>query len=263
MEAGLRNNKENNMRQKAPEKKQIYVQTTDGRMLQGNAKEVINVEREVVNVEENITPLAQVNIDGNNMGSLHVNSAGNNNDQSVSKEHAIPSSTHHDLPDKAILSPVSPREQSRLQDQQLEKELNDGSDDSWSTDSQDSFVDATQLGGVEGHLAAVNNTTEQHNTEVVTPSNPIGGDINQPVAPNLIPDRVVKDMVFLKESWANMTETDAALQNVEDTSNTGDSNEQEFQLHMSKNQKKAQKKLKQSSRDSYATRSNVPRKPFR
>jgi hypothetical protein len=171
---------------------------------------------------------------------------------------------HHGLTDNAILSPVSPREQLRLQDQQLEKDLNDGSDDSWSTDSKESFVTATQIGGDEVQLAADNNTTEQQYTEVVTPSNPIGGDINLPVAQNLIPDRVVRDMVFLKESWANMTETDdAALQNVEDTSNNGDSNEQGFQLHMSKNQKKAQKKLKQSSRDSYATRSKVPPKPFR
>jgi hypothetical protein len=64
-------------------------------------------------------------------------------------------------------------------------------------------------------------------------------------------------MEFLKESWANMTEADdEALQNA-------DSNEQGFQLHLTKNQKKAQKKLKQSSRDSYATRSKVPPKPFR
>jgi hypothetical protein len=263
MEAGLKSNKESNLRHKAPEKKQIYVQTTDGRLLQGKAKEVINVEREVVNVEANNTPLTHVNIEGNNTESPGVNLVGNNDEHSASKDHEIPA-MHHGLTDNAILSPVSPREQLRLQDQQLEKDLNDGSDDSWSTDSQESFVNATQIGGDEVQLAADNNTTEQQYTEVVTPSNPIGGDINLPVAQNLIPDRVVRDMVFLKESWANMTETDdAALQNVEDTSNNGDSNEQGFQLHMSKNQKKAQKKLKQSSRDSYATRSKVPPKPFR
>jgi hypothetical protein len=33
----------------------------------------------------------------------------------------------------------------RLQDKQLEAELNVGSDDSWSTDSQESFVNNTQL----------------------------------------------------------------------------------------------------------------------
>jgi hypothetical protein len=77
------------------------------------------------------------------------------------------------------------------------------------------------------------------------------------------PDRVAKDMEFLKESWANMTEADETLQNVADTSLIADSNDQGFQIHLSKNQKKAQKKLKQSSRESYATRSKVPPKPFK
>jgi hypothetical protein len=71
-------------------------------------------------------------------------------------------------------------------------------------------------------------------------------------------------MHFLKQSWANMTEAaEEELQQVDDTSLPTNSNEQGFQLHLTKQQKKAQKKITQSSRDSYATRSKVPPKPFR
>jgi hypothetical protein len=67
-------------------------------------------------------------------------------------------------------------------------------------------------------------------------------------------------MAFLKESWANMVEADNETnQNIADTNLHDDG----FQIHMSKNKKKAQKKVKQSSRDSYATRSRVPPKPFK
>jgi hypothetical protein len=95
--------------------------------------------------------------------------------------------------------------------------------------------------------------------------NPIVGETSKIDETNQLPERVVRDMAFLKESWANMTEADdAAQQNVaDDTSPMEDSNDTGFQIHMSKHQKKAQKKLKQSSRDSYATRSKVRPKPFR
>jgi hypothetical protein len=78
-----------------------------------------------------------------------------------------------------------------------------------------------------------------------------------------IPDKVEKDMVFLKESWANMADAEEQLQkNLEDT---GQHNlDDGFQVQLSKGQKRIQKKLKQSSRDSYATRSKgVSPKPFR
>jgi hypothetical protein len=74
---------------------------------------------------------------------------------------------------------------------------------------------------------------------------PLAGETSRQDAALHTPDRVAKDLVFLKESWANMVEAEG------------------FQIHMSKNKKKAQKKVKQSSRDSYATRSRVPPKPFK
>jgi hypothetical protein len=81
--------------------------------------------------------------------------------------------------------------------------------------------------------------------------------------PILTPVRVQKDMAFLKESWVNMVEMEEN-QNIDqaDTS-VGHLSEDGFQVKLSKNQKKAQKKASQSSKDSYATRSKVNLKPFK
>jgi hypothetical protein len=172
-----------------------------------------------------------------------------------------------------VLSTVSPQELLRLQDKQLEKELNDVSADNWSTDSQESFVDTTQQVREDRHMAGDNNIESDSITHINSPiiqedirkiaSVPIVGEASKTDESIQTPDRVVRDMTFLKESWANMTEADDALQIVDDTSLIDNSNEQGFQIQMSKNQKKAQKKLKQSSKDSYATRSKVPPKPFK
>jgi hypothetical protein len=73
----------------------------------------------------------------------------------------------------------------------------------------------------------------------------------------------MQDMIFLKESWANMAEQEeheciqAAAVEAHQT------REEEFQIKLSKNQKKAQKKVVKSSNDSYATRSKVNPKPFK
>jgi hypothetical protein len=76
------------------------------------------------------------------------------------------------------------------------------------------------------------------------------------------PDRVIKDMQFLKSSWANMTEEEEEIQkNVEATEQVNP--DEGFQLSISKHQKKALKKKSVSSKDSYATRSKVPSKPFK
>jgi hypothetical protein len=236
---------DNNTKQKTPEKRQIYVQTNDGRPQQVQSKSLINVE--VINVEDNNSQPVLNNIDGNN----NEKAPGSSNHE-IGPSHVGP-----------ILSPVDPHEMLRLQDKHLEAELNVDSADSWSTDSQESFVDTTQLVVNDEQAAAVNdindrNIVEEDHHQITTPLNPIDGGASKLDETQQLPERVARDMAFLKESWANMTETDDVIQqNVEDTSDTG------FQLHLTKHQKKAQKKLKQSSRDSYATRSKVPPKPFR
>jgi hypothetical protein len=70
-------------------------------------------------------------------------------------------------------------------------------------------------------------------------------------------------MNFLKESWANLVESE--MQNPIDETNedqTDKVDDDGFQVQLSKGQKKAQKKLLlQASRDSYTTRSKVSPKP--
>jgi hypothetical protein len=78
------------------------------------------------------------------------------------------------------------------------------------------------------------------------------------------PERVKKDMNFLKESWANMAENEEnetrAIETLEkEIQHSSDG----FQLKVSKGQKKAKKRMNQSSKDSYATRSKVNQKPFK
>ncbi|KAK2429370.1 hypothetical protein QL285_027819 [Trifolium repens] len=263
-------NKDNNKNQKAPEKKKVYVPTHDGRPLQSRA--IINVEKEVINVEKEV-----INVEDHNRKSpQHIIVEPNNNEcVSVTNCHeivpAIPNNNAN-----PVLSPVSPQELLRLQDKELENELNDNTEDDWCTDSNDdTFVDTTQLFAAAGNEAAVNNNDNepsQLNSPIsqldirqaaTVPIDVVVGKIDESV---LTPDRVAKDMAFLKESWANMTEANETLQNVANEVNSNlnaDSNDQGFQIHLSKNQKKAQKKMKRSSRESYATRSKVPPKPFR
>jgi hypothetical protein len=246
----LRATKENNNKLKSTETKKFFVPIHDGRDQQTNSNAIVNVE--VINVEDNQPVLNNNN--GNNNG---VSIGSSTRDVGPSQVNEVP-----------ILSPVDPQVLLRLQDKQLEGELNDDSEDGWSTASRDSFVNNTQLVVNEGHEAA--RTTPVHNSntaeahQLSTPLHPIDGEANQLEEPNRLHDRVIRDMVFLKESWANMTEADEEVQqNVANSSPSEESTDTGFQIHLSKNQKKAQKKLKQSSKDSYATRSKVPPKPFR
>jgi hypothetical protein len=255
----LKNNKEKSMKQKAPEKKKIYVQTNDCRP---KPSEIINVETEVVNVEEQSDKTPQNILVGNNTNAIKVGSKPRELDP------ILQANSFH------ILSPVSPQELLREQDKQLEHELNDGTDDSWSTDSQGSFVDTTQLGAdvmaavYENEIVQVSHGNSSPcqagiRQDTTVSSVPMDGENSKHPEAVPIPDKVARDMAFLKESWANMTEADEAFQNIEATSHAADTTDQGFQIHMSKQQKKSLKKLKQSSRDSYATRSKVASKPFR
>jgi hypothetical protein len=64
-------------------------------------------------------------------------------------------------------------------------------------------------------------------------------------------------MEFLRESWANLADAEDNNNDMMHTAVDG------FQVQLSKQQKRAQKKNLQTSRDSYATRSKVSPKPFK
>jgi hypothetical protein len=151
------------------------------------------------------------------------------------------------------LSPVSPRSLLIAQEKQLANDMNEVSNDD--TGSQTSFVNESQ------NVVVVRQAVASGKSPMESSSQPLSVAVANTAVQ--IPDRVEKDMVFLKESWANMADAEEQLQkNLEDT---GQHNlDDGFQVQLSKGQKRIQKKLKQSSRDSYATRSKgVSPKPFR
>ncbi|MCH99212.1 hypothetical protein A2U01_0020223, partial [Trifolium medium] len=136
----------------------------------------------------------------------------------------------------------SPQTVFKEQDLRLEAELNEELDS-----DREVAVNSLEDSSTKGSFVAV--TQEDHSEEV------------HQIA---TPERVKKDMVFLKESWANMTENEEnetrLIDNLEkDPQQSSDG----FQVKMSKGQRKAKKRVNQSSKDSYATRSKVSLKPFK
>ncbi|WJX20322.1 hypothetical protein P8452_09890 [Trifolium repens] len=68
-------------------------------------------------------------------------------------------------------------------------------------------------------------------------------------------------MEFLKESWANMAEE--ADNEADDSTLVATIPDEGFTVAISKHQKKILRKKTQPSKDSYATRSKVPSRPFK
>jgi hypothetical protein len=234
--------------------KKAYVPISDGRVQHNKSKEHEhnNVETEIINVEESGNKSPQHLIEAINRDLVLADPV---QEGTTSKQQNM-------LVTGPILAPVSPKSLLLAQDKQLENELNDDGD--WSTDSQASVVKDSQDDDGGMYLVEAACVEGNHNKELVLVNTPTpvvphaGGETsNSEALPT--PSRVAKDMAFLKESWANMVEAeDDTNQMMEHTAQ-----DEGFQIHLSKNKKKAQKKLMQSSRDSYATRSRVPPKPFR
>jgi hypothetical protein len=254
----------------------IFIPKVDGRILHGKEKENVN-EAIIVGSDKTVpaNPITissspneetnhfeTVNLEATTDKTKPTNSAPilslshhnkfallNNNpegDSSSSKQPSIQKSTDKQVTqrksnDKRI--EVIPAAVFKERDRLLEVELSDNclktlaaSGEADDASSQGSFIDATQ------EMHDKSSTDGDHDFSDKTP------------------DNVKKDMVFLNESWANMVENEE-----EDTSlNQAPSLPVEnFQVVLSKGQKRAQKKLNTSSKDSYATRSKVSQKPFK
>ncbi|KAK2410738.1 hypothetical protein QL285_046086 [Trifolium repens] len=129
----------------------------------------------------------------------------------------------------AVLSPV---ELFKAQDIQLEQYLNANvvvADGLVQSGSDESIVNATQS---QVGIASASNTDVQVQVGNASASN---ADVDQ----RQTPDRIIKDMQFLKESWAAMAEEEENLvisENEVEIQNDG------FQVSMSKHQKKVLKK---------------------
>jgi hypothetical protein len=222
--------------------KKTYVQVKETRPQQGKENEIINVEKETINVDdESEVPIQQ-------------------NTKQIEKVTnvlpiQVPTQSQQASPvykETTILSPV---EQFKIQDQQLERDLNtnvEDVDDVVQSDSDDSIVNTTQLQIENANSSSAN------------------VDLRQ------TPDRIPNDMQFLKASWAAMAEDEEEeshnlvaaendIQNpdLEVAENVMQNHDDGFQVSLSKHQKKAQKKRSQPSKESYATRSRVNPKPFK
>jgi hypothetical protein len=274
-EDDMRIDRENNVKKKAPtQPRQVFVPVSKNK-----PGELDNVEKEIINVEDTSSKTLQASVEVGNKkdcgstsktiqvpspvspksllreqdilleNDLNVNLGETNINQALPVN---PSEIRH-LNDETVLSPVSPRSLLIAQEKQLANDMNEVSDDD--TGSQTSFVNESQ------NVVVVRQAVASGKSPMESSSQPLSVAVTNTAVQ--IPDRVEKDMVFLKESWANMADAEEQLQkNLEDT---GQHNlDDGFQVQLSKGQKRIQKKLKQSSRDSYATRSKgVSPKPFR
>jgi hypothetical protein len=272
-EEDLRTEKVIIMKKRAPtESKQIFVPTKDGNISQNKNKEVATAAKEIIDVEDTNSESTQgTNARTNENAGVSARKspllAGGSNSKNPQITPTLP--VEQRQIDAPLLCPVSPRSLLREQDRQLEKDLSDDfdSDDDNTiliveNSSHDSIVNDSQPEVMmRQNVSLAQPLVEQFQPAEENSSAIQATNINVAAC---TPERVAQDMAFLKESWANIAEIEEEAQkNLEDTGQNEDKHDDGFQLQRSKSQKKAQKKLKQSSKDSYATRSRVSSKPFR
>lgn len=211
------------------EPKKVFVQARDGRLHQCNDADTSNVNKEGINSKE---PQENTHLE-----------------KEKNAEEEIMNRTTDPVVDLV--------ESLRQQDKQLEDELNAQMDKgkiiaspSSVSSTQGYFVDATQR---HDDFLSTDDEVQSKEEQLVT-----------------TPERVIKDMAFLQKSWANMTENEyaearllASLKNEPAVAEDNEVDQEGFQIMMSKSKKKAQKKLKNLSRDTYANRSKVTSKPFK
>jgi hypothetical protein len=235
------------------QQKKTYVPTKDGRVTQNKVDENVNIEIEIINVEEDSVPEIPASKAKEVSVLADKSPASSLPKQSAPGPVVCPAfasgAGHRQAASVQVVEPIlCPTEIFKAQDQQLEHDLdqnqyqqlqfNDGEKEFSDTDSGESFVDATQ--NQIGNSSAASDDQRQ------------------------TPDRVAKDMEFLKSSWANMAEEEEEpQQQLQDQDKVTDDHDEGFTVALSKKQKQAQKKKSHSTRDSYATRSRVSPKPFR
>jgi hypothetical protein len=212
---GAKPDKDNTTKKKpTSEPKQVYVPVKDVRPQQSKVNEVIIVDRETINVENHIEISPPDKVKGKKqLGTVLANQEP---DRVLQPQPII---SH--IAD-AILTPV---EVFKAQDKQIEDDLNTvrlEEDTMSGSDSSDSFVDATQ-NQIAPAIAS--------NASIASPEQ------RSP------PDRIVKDMEFLKNSWANMAEEEEHQLVVDDAVQAAHQDTDEgFIVSMSKHQKKVQRK---------------------
>ncbi|WJX46199.1 hypothetical protein P8452_33021 [Trifolium repens] len=176
----------------------INVEPINVEDLSEKSRPVISKEKEVevqelTNKEHQITQPQQLHNETVVLGHV-LNPAQNENSKGkevevndlTSKEHEN-TKTQQFYKDTTVLSPVSPAQIFRNQDQQLENELNDKVEVVAEKIMSEAESSASFVGATQNHMGITSDFTASPETRQT-------------------PDRVIKDMEFLKTSWANMAE---------------------------------------------------------
>ncbi|PNX71458.1 ribonuclease H, partial [Trifolium pratense] len=178
----VKENQDNNTKKKLPsDPRPVFVQVKDGKAQQGKTNEVINVEKEVINVEDISGKEQQSNLK-------------EKENESIDKANMTTDITPEQLNETQKTDEIvlNPKALFQAQDQLLEKELNkhiepDPNIASVSS-SQGSFVKDTQV-----QVEPIGSSSPSDSLRVT-------------------PDRVIKDINFLNQSWANMIEAEEEAQ---------------------------------------------------
>lgn len=211
--------------------KKVYAQKRDGRQDQVKTNEAIDVEKEVVNLDEQQIAGQKIN-----------------EDELARKKYAEKGKAPERL---------SPEELLRLKDNQLHNELNELTDKVTNEKNVESCEDDETVS--QGSFVV---DSQRHDS-------PVEANEQEEEHADHTPVRVM-DMDFLKKSWNHMIEieveeedisadaaksTNVLAQNIVD--------KDDFQTVLPKNRKKLQKKTIQTTKGTYTTRSKVPQKPFK
>jgi hypothetical protein len=191
--------------------KQVFVPVKSGRVQQ---TDVPVVTHNAANNENNnsINPIIDVEESRSKSSQLNMVDKG---DQatSINNEILLSEAQMGNIQLEPVLSPLSPRTIQIQQDNLLEKELNEGmvseSDDS---SSQGSIVKDSQDVDNRNKAIVVVSMPDFALQNVDMAIHEVVGASSQPIQPA---DRVLKDMAFLKESWANMVEADEGTHEIE------------------------------------------------
>ncbi|MCH81555.1 hypothetical protein A2U01_0002345, partial [Trifolium medium] len=210
-EEEMKTNQDNTTKKKSSsDPKPVFVQVNDGRKQQDKTNEVINVEKEVINVED----FSEKDLQPNQKKDL----------DNIDKVHKTPDKTPEKLIEKAktVETVLSPNALLKEQDIQLEQELNEHLEpepivtpSASASSTQGSFVKDTQA-----QIEPEGSSSHRENLRVT-------------------PDRVIQDMNFLNQSWANMVEVEEEVQNcIEDTEKSVSNQDDGFQVVMSQAHKR-------------------------
>jgi hypothetical protein len=262
----------------------VYAPETDVRVGIDKEKEIINVESDKVESAVQVNNPAEEKSKNNatvNLETVSVKSkpAKTNSNKSLQQNNRF--SLLVDNPDEGSITSKQQPLQKSIEQQNMHSKSSDKGKAAAQVSSPDTVfkeqdklleaelvADSLQNVDVSDDVNGVDDVSSQGSyidaTQELHDKSSDESDKNVQGTSSATPEKVKKDMAFLNESWANMVDNDdeeaRLMQFLEKAPSQPVEN---FQVQLSKGQKRTQKKLNQSSKDSYQTRSKVSLKPFK